>query len=77
MTARYLQGRIALYFLPPYSPDYNRIERVWEDLHANVTRNHACPDIASLMRAVRYYLRKRNLKLVQSASPKTRERAAA
>jgi len=29
-----LHGRIELHFLPPYSPDHNRIERVWEDLHA-------------------------------------------
>ncbi len=53
-------GRLQLHFLPPYSPEGNRIERVWEDLHANVTRNHTCPDLATLMREVRYYLRKRN-----------------
>jgi transposase len=53
-------GRIQLHFLPPYSPEGNRIERVWEDLHANVTRNHTCPEMASLMREVRYYLHKRN-----------------
>src|SRR5713101_5593313 len=41
--AGYLHGRIELHFLPPYSPDQNRIERVWEDLHANATRNHTCP----------------------------------
>jgi hypothetical protein len=39
---------------------YGAIERVWEDLHANVTRNHTCKDMPSLMRQVRYYLRKRN-----------------
>ena|GEM_PF-6075022 len=22
-----------LHFLPPYCPDYNRIERLWKDLH--------------------------------------------
>jgi transposase len=53
-------GRIVLHFLPPYCPQHNKIERVWEDLHANVTRNHTCPDMATLMRQVRYYLRKRN-----------------
>jgi len=26
--------RFKLHFLPPYCPDDNRIERVWEDLHA-------------------------------------------
>jgi transposase len=53
-------GRIVLHFLPPYCPQGNKIERVWEDVHANVTRNHTCPDMATLMREVRYYLHKRN-----------------
>lgn len=57
-------GRIQLHFLPPYCPNDNKIERVWEDLHANVTRNHSCADIVNLMREVRYYLRKRNRKVV-------------
>ena len=58
-------GRIRLHLLPPYSPADNKIERVWEDLHANVTRNHTCPDIDSLMRQVRNYLRRR-LRRVQA-----------
>lgn len=58
----YLAGQIKLHFLPPYCPDHNRIERVWEDLHANVTRNHRCADMQALMREVRYYLNKRNRK---------------
>jgi transposase len=53
-------ARVHLHFLPPYSPDDNAIERVWQDLHANVTRNHRCANMAELMREVRYYLRKRN-----------------
>lgn len=52
--------RVRLHFLPPYCPKHNRIERVWQDLHANVTRNHRCRDMTELMGAVRYYLRKRN-----------------
>lgn len=55
--------RVRLHFLPPYCPDYNRIERVWQDLHANVTRNHQCLGMTELMREVRYYLRKRNRRL--------------
>lgn len=55
--------RIALHFLPPYCPEHNKIERVWEDLHANVTRNHRCPNMPSLMGEVRYYLRKRNRRI--------------
>jgi transposase len=56
----YLAGRIVLHFLPPYCPDDNRIERLWQDLHANVTRNHRCATMTALMREVRYYLRKHN-----------------
>jgi transposase len=52
--------RVRLHFLPPYCPDHNKIERTWQDLHANVTRNHRCPNMVSLMREVRAYLRKRN-----------------
>jgi transposase len=58
----YLGGKVQLHFLPPYCPDDNKIERVWQDLHANVTRNHRCADMKSLMADVRYYLTKRNRK---------------
>jgi transposase len=53
-------GRIRLHFLPPYSPKENRIERVWEDLHANGTRNHTCRTMEALMAEVREYLWRRN-----------------
>jgi transposase len=53
-------SKVRLHFLPPYCPDHNRIERVWQDLHANVTRNHRCHSMTELMAEVRYYLRKRN-----------------
>ena len=52
--------RLKLHFLPPYCPDDNRIERTWEDLHANVTRNHTRPTMKELMKRVRSYLRQRN-----------------
>ena len=52
--------RVRLHFLPPYCPDHNRIERLWQDLHAHVTRNHQRATMTELMRDVRYYLRKRN-----------------
>jgi transposase len=51
-----LGGRVLLHFLPPYCPDANRIERVWQDLHANVTRNHRCKNMPSLLDAARKYL---------------------
>jgi hypothetical protein len=40
----------------PYSPDHNRIERLWQDLHANVTRNHRHQTLDSLCEAVSQYL---------------------
>jgi transposase len=52
--------KIHLHFLPPYCPDDNKIERTWQDLHANVTRNHRCAAMEELMRNVRHYLKTRN-----------------
>ena len=63
-------SRVRLHFLPPYCPDYNSIERVWQDLHANVTRNHQCCGMTELMREVRYHLRKRNRKTLRAAALK-------
>ena len=57
-------SRVRLHFLPPYSPDDNTIERVWKDLHANVTRNHNCATMTQFMADVRYYLRKRNCRMI-------------
>jgi len=51
--------RLRLHFLPPYCPNENRIERLWQDLHANVTRNHQCPTMRNLMGAVHRYLGER------------------
>ena len=51
-----LNGRIVLHFLPPYCPDANRIERVWQDLHANVTRNHRCKSLPQLLHNAKRYL---------------------
>jgi transposase len=70
-------GRIQLHFLPPYCPNDNKIERVWQDLHANVTRNHTCPNITALMREVRYYLRKRNRQTLKRRGRNSTKNAAA
>jgi len=62
-TQRFLTqfgGRVVLHFLPPYCPDDNRIERVWLDLHANVTRNHRCKSIEELMVHVIAFMRAYN-----------------
>jgi transposase len=48
--------KIVLHFLPPYCPDHNRIERLWQDLHANVTRNHRHATLFDLCDAVGRYL---------------------
>jgi transposase len=55
-TLATLRGRIVLHFLPPYCPDANRIERVWQDFHANVTRNHRCKTMTHLLSNARRYL---------------------
>ena len=57
------EGKVRVHFLPPYCPDEDRIERVWLDLHANVTRNHECRTIDELMTEVRHWLRKENKRL--------------
>jgi len=43
-----MDGKIRLHFLPPYSPDHNPIERLWKQLHDNVTRNHRHATMQSL-----------------------------
>ena len=50
--------RLKLHFLPPYCPDENKIERTWEDLHAEVTRNHTCSRMTELMKHVRSFLKR-------------------
>ena len=65
--------RISLVFLPPYCPNENKIERVWKDLHDEVTRNHQHATMDELMKDVRRYLRSRNRK----AKPAVSRRKAA
>jgi transposase len=48
--------RLRLHFLPPYCPTENRIERLWLDLHANVTRNHRQRTMGALLDCVHGYL---------------------
>jgi transposase len=65
-----LEGRVVLHFLPPYCPDHNRIERVWRDLHDNVTRNHQCRTMKELMMEVYHWLKKRDRQLQRQYSLK-------
>ena len=55
-----LGGRVRLHWLPPYSPKEDRMERVWEELHANGTGNQTGRTIEAFMEEVREYLRRRN-----------------
>jgi len=48
--------RIKLHFLPPYCPDHNPIERLWRDLHAQVTRNHPHAKLVALCEDVTRFL---------------------
>lgn len=63
-----LSDKVVLHFLPPYCPDYNKIERTWKDLHDNVTRNHQCKTMKELMAEVRKYLRRRDKELQRKYS---------
>jgi len=49
-------NRITLHFLPPYCPFENRIEMLWKQLHANVTRNHTCASIDELIQRVDHFM---------------------
>jgi transposase len=72
-------GRIVLHFLPPYCPQENRIERLWQDLHANVTRNHRCATMDELMAEVTWWLareRRRRARLRPTSVPSPRRQAA-
>lgn len=60
LAVRSYEGRIVLHFLPPYCPNDNRIERVWLDLHAEVTRNHQHPTLGELMNDVWSFVRRRD-----------------
>ena len=68
-TLEELGHRIVLHFLPPYCPDANRIERVWQDLHANVTRNHRCKTMKALLGNARAYLEAYVWRRVTGAAP--------
>lgn len=62
-AVKQLGGKVVLHFLPPYCPNHNRIERLWLDVHANVTRNHCCRTMKELIDEVLGYLRNRNRRL--------------
>lgn len=77
---RYLAGHpvFVLHFLPPYAPDANQIERVWREVHANVTRNHRCTSLTALLQKLTWYLATEDRRRRRSAvvSHETRRHAA-
>ena len=64
-----MNGKVKLHFLPPYCPDENRIEREWQNLHANVTRNHREKTIEDLMNRVRDWVDQRNAEINPAVRP--------
>ena len=49
--------KFEILFQPAYQPWVNDIEKLWKQLHDNITRNHRYPTIDKLMAAVRAFLR--------------------
>jgi putative transposase len=62
------RDRIDLHFLPSYSPDCNPIERVWWNLHEQITRNHQCKSMEELLELTFTWLRGRNPFTVEGRS---------
>src|SRR3954471_2695587 len=54
------RDRIDLHLLPAYSPDCNPIERVWWNLHDQITRNHQCKSLEELLDLTFTWLSGRN-----------------
>ena len=50
-------GRVRLFFLPPYSPELNPDEHVWNDLKNNAIGRQVITDLESLKRRVISFLR--------------------
>ncbi len=65
------KGKVQLHFLPPYCPQHNPIERLWRDLHGQVTRNHCCKCLEALMENVARFL-----DTVWASAQKAADRAA-
>jgi putative transposase len=49
--------RLELFFLPPYSPELNLVERVWKNLRYRVTHNTFFENLEALENAVVEYLK--------------------
>lgn len=56
ISLRHFAKNFQLHFLPPYSPKHNEIEKLWKQVHDNITRNHKCSTIEQLMKRVEKFL---------------------
>lgn len=45
---RSARGYLSLHFLPPYSPDFNPMERMWHHVRMEATHNHYFPTLDEL-----------------------------
>jgi transposase len=59
--------RIVLHYLPAYSPQDNPIERVWWQLHEQITRNHQCQSIEELVKLTMAWLDERGSFKIEGA----------
>ncbi|MFO0815085.1 MAG: IS630 family transposase [Gemmatales bacterium] len=57
--------RVTLHYLPKCAPETNPIERVWWHLHDEITRNHTCPDLDSLLNLVDRWLHQNRYCLIE------------
>ena len=56
ISLRHFAKNFVLHFLPPYSPQHNQIEKLWKQVHDNITRNHKCWAIEQLLEKVERFL---------------------
>ena len=82
VSLQHFAKNFVLHFLPPYSPKYNHIEKLWKQLHDNITRNHKCSTIQQLMQKVDKFLARASPfpgskpSVAKLNSPKTKRRKA-
>lgn len=60
-----MHPRVILHYLPKYAPETNPIERVWWHLHDEITRNHTCPNLDSLLNLVDCWLHQNQYCLIE------------
>lgn len=59
-------NNIKIVYLPPYSPELNPVERLWQYLKSNIIRNKLYETIDALQEAVCTFIRQLTKELIQS-----------